>query len=129
LAVCGKQYLVDCGMEQGIDIFENVPIPVPANAIEAVFLTHAQIAALHGTSGHADQAGLLRWLSGFREKPQTVFVNHGDDASCVISQKLLAQMGYNAEAPSSGTEYDLHTGRMTVYTDAKQICSLIEKWT
>ncbi|MBP3479641.1 MAG: MBL fold metallo-hydrolase, partial [Oscillospiraceae bacterium] len=82
---------------------------------------NAQIAALHGTSGHADQAGLLRWLSGFREKPQTVFVNHGDDASCVVFQKLLAQMGYNAEAPYSGTEYDLLTGRMTVYTDAKLI--------
>ena len=24
LEVCGKQYLVDCGMEQGIDVFENV---------------------------------------------------------------------------------------------------------
>ena len=82
---------------------------------------HAEIAALHGTSGHADQAGLLRWLAGFREKPQTVFVNHGDDASCVVFQKLLAQMGYNAEAPYSGTEYDLITGRMTVYTDAKLI--------
>jgi len=82
---------------------------------------HAEIAALHGTSGHADQAGLLRWLAGFREKPQTVFVNHGNDASCVVFQKLLAQMGYNAEAPYSGTEYDLLTGRMTVYTDAKLI--------
>lgn len=82
---------------------------------------NAQIAALHGTSGHADQTGLLRWLAGFREKPQTVFVNHGDDASCVAFQKLLTQMGYNAEAPYSGTEYDLLTGRMTVYTDAKLI--------
>ena len=24
LEVCGKKYLVDCGMEQGIDVFENV---------------------------------------------------------------------------------------------------------
>ena len=30
-------------------------------------------------------------------------------------------MGYNADAPYSGTEYDLHTGKMTVYTDAKLI--------
>ncbi len=82
---------------------------------------NAEIAALHGTSGHADQAGLLRWLAGFREKPQTVFVNHGNDASCVAFQKLLTQMGYHAEAPFSGTEYDLHTGRMTLYTDAKLI--------
>ena len=49
LEVCGKKYLVDCGMEQGVDIFENVPIPVPANTIEAVFLTHA----------HIDHSGML----------------------------------------------------------------------
>ena len=30
LEVCGRRYLVDCGMEQGVDVFENVPLPVPA---------------------------------------------------------------------------------------------------
>ena len=30
-------------------------------------------------------------------------------------------MGYNAEAPYSGTEYDLLTGRMTIYTEGKPI--------
>ena len=82
---------------------------------------NAEIAALHGTSGHADQAGLLRWLAGFKEKPQQIFVNHGDDAVCTVFQKLLTRMGYCAEAPYSGTEYDLVTGRMTVYTDSKPI--------
>jgi len=82
---------------------------------------NAEIAALHGTSGHADQAGLLKWLAGFREKPQHIFVNHGDDAACIVFQKLLTQMGYRAEAPYSGTEYDLVTGRMTVYADSKPI--------
>ena len=79
---------------------------------------NAQIESLHGTSGHADQAGLLRWLAGFREKPRTVFVNHGDDDSCTAFQKLLVQLGYDARAPYSGTEYDLATGTMTVCTDA-----------
>lgn len=82
---------------------------------------NAEIAALHGTSGHADQAGLIRWLSGFKEKPQTVFVNHGDDAVCMVFQKLLTQMGYRAEAPYSGTEYDLVTDRMTVFADSKPV--------
>ena len=82
---------------------------------------NAEIAALHGTSGHADQAGLLRWLAGFKEKPQMVFVNHGDDGACMVFQKLLTQMGYHAEAPYSGTEYDLTTGRMTVFADSKPI--------
>ena len=82
---------------------------------------NAEIAVLHGTSGHADQAGLLRWLAGFREKPEMVFVNHGDDSACTAFQKLLTQMGYAADAPYSGTEYDLLSGRMTVYADSKPI--------
>lgn len=82
---------------------------------------NAEIAALHGTSGHADQAGLLRWLAGFKEKPKMVFVNHGDDASCVAFQKLLTQMGHLADSPFSGTEYDLITGKMTVYADSRPI--------
>ena len=35
LEVGGRRYLVDCGMEQGIDVFENVPLPVAAGEIEA----------------------------------------------------------------------------------------------
>ena len=37
LEVGGRFYLVDCGMEQGADIFENVPLPVNPGQIEAVF--------------------------------------------------------------------------------------------
>ena len=82
----------------------------------------AQIGSLHGTSGHADQAGLLRWLLGFRQKPQIVFINHGDDASCEAFKTLLTQQyGYNAEAPYSGAEYDLITGKMTAFADGKKI--------
>ncbi len=82
---------------------------------------NAEIASLHGTSGHADQAGLLRWLVGFNKKPEMVFVNHGDDASCVAFQKLLVEKGYAADAPYSGTEYDLATGKMTVFADSRPI--------
>ena len=49
LEVGGRQYLVDCGMEQGADVFENVPLPVAPGNIEAVFLTHA----------HIDHSGML----------------------------------------------------------------------
>lgn len=82
---------------------------------------HAEIAALHGTSGHADQAGLIRWLEAFREKPKMVFVNHGDDSSCIAFQKLLLEKGYLADAPYSGTAYNLLTGKMIAYTDGKPI--------
>ena len=79
---------------------------------------NAHIETLQGTSGHADQAGLLRWLESFKEKPGQVFVNHGDDAACTVFRDLLEQKGYKADAPYSGTEYDLLTGKMTVFTDS-----------
>ena len=82
---------------------------------------NAEVATLHGTSGHADRNGLLRWLSGFREKPGMVFVNHGEDASCEAFRALLESMGYYAEAPYSGTEYDLLTGKLVTYTEGVKI--------
>ncbi len=35
--------LIDCGMEQGADIYENTAMPVSAGEIDAVLLTHAHI--------------------------------------------------------------------------------------
>jgi len=43
LEACGKKILIDCGMEQGPDIYENSEIPVPPSSIDFVFLTHAHI--------------------------------------------------------------------------------------
>ena len=37
LEVNNKYYLVDCGMEQGKDVFQNITLPIPATEIEAVF--------------------------------------------------------------------------------------------
>ena len=82
---------------------------------------NAEIATLHGTSGHADKDGLLNWLAGFREKPKMVFVNHGDDSSCEAFRAELDSMGYQAQAPYSGTEYDLLAGKLTAYTEGVKI--------
>ena len=81
----------------------------------------AEIATLHGTSGHADQEGLLNWLAGFRVRPELVFVNHGDDSSCETFRKTLETMGYRAEAPYSGTEYDLLAEKFTACTEGVKI--------
>ena len=40
LEACGKHILVDCGLEQGKDIYVNQDIPVPINQIDYVLLTH-----------------------------------------------------------------------------------------
>jgi metallo-beta-lactamase family protein len=72
----------------------------------------AQIATMDGVSGHADRDMMLGWLGSLENPPQTVFVNHGDDAACddfaaVIREKL----GYRTVAPYNGGEYDLWDGR------------------
>ncbi len=50
--------MVDYGMEQGVNVFENAPLPVEEARIDYVFLTHA----------HVDHSGLLPLLyaKGFR---------------------------------------------------------------
>ena len=64
---------------------------------------------------------MLAWLDGFKVGPKTIYVNHGDDEACKAFQKLLQEKGYKAEAPYSGTEYDLLTDKMTVFTESKPI--------
>ncbi len=82
---------------------------------------NAKICSLRGTSGHADQAGLIRWIEGYKSKPALVFVNHGDPDACEDFRTLLRERGYRAEAPYSGTEYDLITGQLTTYTEGKPV--------
>ena len=43
LEAAGHKFLVDCGMEQGPDYYENAEIPVALGEIEFVLLTHAHI--------------------------------------------------------------------------------------
>ncbi len=84
---------------------------------------NAEICSLHGTSGHADQKGLLNWLYAFSDKPRQVFVNHGDDDSCNDFVSLLTEQGYSAVAPYSGTEYDLLAEKTTVDAEGRLIPS------
>lgn len=43
LSAFGKNILIDCGMEQGADIYENCELPVSPADIDAILLTHAHI--------------------------------------------------------------------------------------
>ncbi|MGN0634250.1 MAG: MBL fold metallo-hydrolase RNA specificity domain-containing protein [Oscillospiraceae bacterium] len=60
IEACGKRFLVDFGMEQGINVYENVQIPCSPSQIDFVLLTHA----------HIDHSGLLPLLcaGGFSGK-------------------------------------------------------------
>lgn len=68
---------------------------------------HAEIEILEGVSGHADQAGLIRWIEGFAHKPVHVFVNHGEKSVARYFAYKLHELGYSANAPDILSSYDL----------------------
>ena len=99
LEACGKHILVDCGMEQGENVFENAELPVPAAQIDYVVLTHA----------HIDHTGMLPHLyaKGFRGR---VFAT---PATCDLCQIMLRDSAHiqmfeaewqNRKAKRSGGE-------------------------
>ncbi|MCM1127577.1 MAG: MBL fold metallo-hydrolase [Lachnospiraceae bacterium] len=63
LNACGKHILVDYGMEQGVNVFENCELPVQESCIDYVLLTHA----------HIDHSGMIPQLvaRGFRGQIMT----------------------------------------------------------
>lgn len=73
----------------------------------------AHIENLKGISGHGDQTQLIRWLKGMKQKPEKVFVVHGEDQVCDIFAEILQkECGYDSYAPYSGTQFDLATGEL-----------------
>ena len=84
---------------------------------------NAQICSLHGTSGHADQQGLLNWVKGFTVCPGTIFVNHGDEGACETFAQLLRSTFPDVQviAPYSGTEYDLGNGKLLYAAEGRRI--------
>ena len=73
----------------------------------------AEIKQLAGMSGHADKNGLIEWLTNIGEKPQMVFIVHGEDSVTKnFSECLRTEYGYETYAPYSGTIYDLIDNRV-----------------
>lgn len=58
LQAAGKNILVDFGMQQGRDLYENIDLPIAASDVDYVLITHA----------HLDHTGMLPFLykQGFR---------------------------------------------------------------
>ncbi len=58
LEACGKNILIDCGMQQGPDLYENCELPLAPGQLDAILLTHA----------HIDHSGLIPAMvaQGFR---------------------------------------------------------------
>ncbi|MBQ7146647.1 MAG: MBL fold metallo-hydrolase [Lachnospiraceae bacterium] len=75
----------------------------------------AELITMQGISGHADRDGLAAWLNGLKEKPERVFINHGDPEVCdSFAAWLKEEYAYDTLAPYSGAVYDLLTGECLV---------------
>jgi metallo-beta-lactamase family protein len=61
----------------------------------------ARIEEIRGLSGHADQQGLLDWMSHIKNTPQKVFIIHGEaQAADVLRTKIESSLGWNCEIPA-----------------------------
>lgn len=81
LQACGKNILVDCGMQQGANPFECCDIPVEEAKLDYVFLTHA----------HVDHSGNLPLLyaRGFRGQ---IFTTEASADLCSIMLRDCAHI-------------------------------------
>ena len=73
LEAAGQRFLIDYGMEQGKNVYENQPLPVAPGEIDFVLITHA----------HIDHTGLFavagaQWLPGqdLRHHPHSGALRH-----------------------------------------------------
>ncbi len=100
LEAAGQRYLIDCGMEQGKNVYENQPLPVAPGEIDGVLVTHA----------HIDHTGHLPLLvrNGFRGR---IYATRPTAELCSIMvrdsahiQEFEAEWWKNRKAKRAGAE-------------------------
>lgn len=76
-------------------------------------VVNAQIHNLEGFSGHADQKGLLDWISGFAVEPKQIFLVHGElDSKQDFAEIVKNQFGYSPVVITENSEFELETGKL-----------------
>ena len=86
----------------------------------------AQIHNLEGYSGHADRDGLFKWISGFTQKPQEIFLVHGEEeAKHEFAAYVKAHLGWDCTVVEGFSEYDLgeNTSHTAFVSAEKEIAS------
>ncbi len=73
----------------------------------------ARVVNFRGMSGHADKAGLLKWITSFApEKPRKVFVVHGEEEAALTFAETIRLEGYDPLVPDFKAVYDLAANRL-----------------
>ena len=66
-------------------------------------MVKAQIHTISGYSAHADQKGLIRFVTGMRKKPTLIKIVHGDEqAKQALAEKLRTELGEGTKVEVSG---------------------------
>ncbi len=69
---------------------------------------NAEIYFLEGFSAHADKNDLLKWLSGFKEKPKKIFLVHGEEeAKKSFAKTAKSILGFDCTVVEDVSEYRL----------------------
>jgi len=60
---------------------------------------------LDAFSAHADRSELLDWLASFKRFPETVFLNHGEEASSAsLAEAVRSRFGADVRIPARGSK-------------------------
>ena len=74
---------------------------------------NAEIYNLEGFSGHADQNGLIDWLSGFQTAPKQIFLVHGEyQSKHDLADKIRGELGFSPVVIECNSEFELETGTL-----------------
>ncbi|MGB3949148.1 MAG: MBL fold metallo-hydrolase RNA specificity domain-containing protein, partial [Bacteroidia bacterium] len=64
------------------------------------YSVRAKIENLKGLSAHADKHELIDWMSKIKNKPQHIFITHGElDASVSLRNEIEHKYGWHAHIP------------------------------
>lgn len=101
-----------------------------------------EVHSIKGFSGHADRAGILRWINGFKKKPKKIFVVHGEEeAASSLAEEIGRRFDIPTVIPKLDDSYEIQkfgielSGEGEPITDilkdevSKQLNSLSEQFT
>lgn len=65
---------------------------------------HAEVVQLQSSSAHADATQLIAWLGQMKNKPDQVYVVHGEpEASDALRQRVERDLNWRAIVPEHGS--------------------------
>lgn len=67
----------------------------------------AEVATLHGLSGHSDAAELMRWTQTL-DRPRMIFLTHGEpDAALALAEQFDKERGWKATIPALHQSFEI----------------------